>query len=50
MNGSHGAPQELPEEDYDEEGFPPPPSDLDLLETNAPHKHQQDRLVMVLKE
>uniref|UniRef100_A0A8C1RLN0 Par-3 family cell polarity regulator beta a n=1 Tax=Cyprinus carpio TaxID=7962 RepID=A0A8C1RLN0_CYPCA len=46
VNGSHGAQQELPEEDYDEEGFPPPPSDLDLLETNAPHKHQQDRAEM----
>ncbi|XP_043096383.1 par-3 family cell polarity regulator beta a isoform X2 [Puntigrus tetrazona] len=38
-----GGPQELPEEDYDEDDFPPPPSDLDLLETNHPHKHQQNR-------
>uniref|UniRef100_A0A8C2BCT2 Par-3 family cell polarity regulator beta a n=1 Tax=Cyprinus carpio TaxID=7962 RepID=A0A8C2BCT2_CYPCA len=36
-----GGPQELPEEDYDEDDFPPPPSDLDLLE-----KHQQNRAEM----
>uniref|UniRef100_A0A671QSR4 Partitioning defective 3 homolog B-like n=1 Tax=Sinocyclocheilus anshuiensis TaxID=1608454 RepID=A0A671QSR4_9TELE len=41
-----GGPQELPEEDYDEDDFPPPPSDLDLLETNPPHKHQQNRAEM----
>uniref|UniRef100_A0A673FZ02 Partitioning defective 3 homolog B-like n=1 Tax=Sinocyclocheilus rhinocerous TaxID=307959 RepID=A0A673FZ02_9TELE len=46
LHGSHGGRQELPEEDYDEDGFPPPPSDLDLLETNPPHKHQQDRAEM----
>ncbi|XP_067298301.1 par-3 family cell polarity regulator beta a isoform X2 [Pseudorasbora parva] len=39
--------QELPEEDYDDcDDFPPPPSDQDLLETNPPHKHQQDRAEM----
>ncbi|KAF4119091.1 hypothetical protein G5714_001142 [Onychostoma macrolepis] len=41
-----GGPQELPEEDYDEDDFPPPPSDLELLETNPPHKHQQNRAEM----
>ncbi|XP_016085992.1 partitioning defective 3 homolog B-like [Sinocyclocheilus grahami] len=46
LHGSHGGRQELLEEDYDEDGFPPPPSDLDLLETNPPHKHQQDRAEM----
>ncbi|XP_050966966.1 par-3 family cell polarity regulator beta a isoform X2 [Labeo rohita] len=39
-------PQELPEEDYDDNDFPPPPSDLDLLETNLPQKHQQNRTEM----
>ncbi|XP_077061494.1 par-3 family cell polarity regulator beta a isoform X2 [Siphateles boraxobius] len=43
---SHGERQELPEEDYDEDDFPPPPSDQDLLETNLLHKHQQDRAEM----
>ncbi|XP_059409528.1 par-3 family cell polarity regulator beta a isoform X2 [Carassius carassius] len=41
-----GGPQELPEEDYDEDDFPPPPSDLNRLETNPPHKHQQNRAEM----
>lgn len=43
---SHGERQELPEEDYDEDDFPPPPSDQDLLETNHLPKHQQDRAEM----
>ncbi|XP_051753408.1 par-3 family cell polarity regulator beta a isoform X1 [Ctenopharyngodon idella] len=43
---SYGERQELPEEDYDEDDFPPPPSDQDLLETDPPHKHQQDRAEM----
>uniref|UniRef100_A0A673IDU8 Partitioning defective 3 homolog B-like n=1 Tax=Sinocyclocheilus rhinocerous TaxID=307959 RepID=A0A673IDU8_9TELE len=45
-NRPPGGPQELPEEDYDEDDFPSPPSDLDLLETNPPHKHQQNRAEM----
>ncbi|TRZ00197.1 hypothetical protein DNTS_032264, partial [Danionella cerebrum] len=42
-NRALGGRQELPEEDYDEDDdFPPPPSDLDLLETNPPSKYHQD--------
>lgn len=39
----HGGRPELLEVDYGEDDFPPPPSDLDLLETNPPHKHQPNR-------
>ncbi|XP_051558117.1 par-3 family cell polarity regulator beta a isoform X1 [Myxocyprinus asiaticus] len=39
----HGGRQELPEKDFGEDDFPPPPSDLDLLETSSPRKHLQDR-------
>ncbi|KAG1938033.1 partitioning defective 3 B [Pimephales promelas] len=43
---SHDERQELPEEDYEDDDFPPPPSDQDLLETNLLHKHQPDRAEM----
>ncbi|XP_056309834.1 LOW QUALITY PROTEIN: par-3 family cell polarity regulator beta a [Danio aesculapii] len=39
----HGGRPELLEVDYGEDDFPPPPSDLDLLETNPPYKHQPNR-------
>ncbi|XP_065110236.1 par-3 family cell polarity regulator beta a isoform X2 [Paramisgurnus dabryanus] len=40
---SHTRRQELPEEDYDEDGFPPPPSERDLIEVNHPRRHLQER-------
>lgn len=36
--------QEMPEADYSEDDFPPPPSEMDLLEASSPRKYPQERV------